>query len=106
MNCAFGFSAAFDNGPLAMERGQLTLRGADVGTFADDSTRFYPERPLEELSGLLSGSKHKDAVREAFIHPYSKDFELVKCVFTTKDGREFSAPDGVKVLTVKSEPVF
>lgn len=106
MNCAFGFSAAFDNGPLAMERGQLTLRGADVGTFADDSTRFYPERPLEELSGLLSGSKHKDAAREAFIHPYSKDFELVKCVFTTKDGREFSAPDGVKVLTVKSEPVF
>lgn len=106
MNCAFGFSAAFDNGPLAMERGQLTLRGADVGTFADDSTRFYPERPLEALSGLLSGSKHKDAAREAFIHPYSKDFELVKCVFTTKDGREFSAPDGVKVLTVKSEPVF
>lgn len=106
MNCAFGFSAAFDNGPLAMERGQLTLRGADVGTFADDSTRFYPERPLEELSGLLSGSKHKDAAREAFIHSYSKDFELVKCVFTTKDGREFSAPDGVKVLTVKSEPVF
>ena len=106
MNCAFGFSAAFDNGPLAMERGQLTLRGADVGTFADDSTRFYPERPLEELSGRLSGSKHKDAAREAFIHPYSKDFELVKCVFTTKDGREFSAPDGVKVLTVKSEPVF
>ena len=106
INCAFGFSAAFDNGPLAMEKGQLTLRGADVGTFADDSTRFYPERPLEELSGLLSGSKHKDAAREAFIHPYSRDFELVECVFTTKDGREFSAPDGVKVLTVKTEPVF
>lgn len=105
MNCLFGFSPAYDNGPLAMENGQFTAEQADT-RFADDSTRFYPERPLAELSKLLSGSKHTEWMRECFIFPYPKAYTLQDCVFTTEDGRTFSAPDGVKVLTVKSEPVF
>ena len=104
MNLVFGFSPAYDNAPLAMEKGQLTLQSADAGTFADDSTLFYPERPLEELPARLSGSRHPEMMREAFIHPYSKDFTLKGCVFTTKDGRKFTAPDGVNVLNLNIPP--
>lgn len=104
MNCMFGFSPAYDNGPIAMEKGQFTVK--HVGeTFADDSTLLYPERPLAELPKLLSGSKYTGWMRECFICPYPKAYELVNCVFTAEDGRTFTAPDGVKVLNLIQAPV-
>ena len=104
MNCLFGFSPAYDNGPIAMEKGQFTVEHAGE-TFKNDSTLFCPERPLAELKRLLSGSKHTEWMRESFICPYPKDYRLKNCVFTTEDGRTFSAPDGVNVLDLIRGPV-
>lgn len=104
MNCLFGFSPAYDNGPVAMEKGQFTVEHAGE-TFSDDSTAFYPERPFAELPKLLSGSKHTEWMRESFVFPYPKDYRLRNCIFTTEDGRTFSAPDGINVLDLIRGPV-
>ena len=104
MNCLFGFSPAYDNGPVAMEKAQFTAEQADT-RFEDDSTVVWPERPLKDLDKLLSGSKHRDWMRESFIFPYPKAYTLLTCVFTTEDGRTFFAPDGVKTLTLIEGPV-
>ena len=96
-NCLFGFSPAYDNGAIAMEKGQFTAEQADT-RFADDSTVFYPERPLAELPKLLSGSKHTEWMRECFICPYPKAYALVDCVFTTEDGRTLPSASNYAIL--------